>query len=163
MAQARQPLSDPLVEQVVRRLLMLGQPTRIRILEVLKGEGEMGEGEMVVQALADALETTQQNVSRHLALLHHEGVVERRRQGRLIVVPARRRDRAATDRAGKRVRRARPASRRAPVVNRARRCQRRRTASSALAIMAQPRQSQRCSGNRPHDVYGRSATPPACG
>jgi DNA-binding transcriptional ArsR family regulator len=52
---------------------------RIRIVEQLDLEGEM-----CVQALADALGATQQNVSRHLALLYDDRIVERRHEGRQV-------------------------------------------------------------------------------
>lgn len=73
------PLSDLVVEHVAHRLLTLGQPVRIRIMQRLEQEGEMS-----VQAIADTLDTTQQNVSRHLALLYREGIVDRRREGRVV-------------------------------------------------------------------------------
>lgn len=72
------PLSDTLVELISERMVLLGEPTRIRILDELRG------GERNVQAIADALLTTQQNVSGHLRLLHGAGVVSRRRGGRLV-------------------------------------------------------------------------------
>ncbi len=40
--------------------------------------------EMSVQALADSLDASQQNVSRHLALLYESGVVGRRQIGRQV-------------------------------------------------------------------------------
>lgn len=73
------PLSDSVVEHLAHRLLTLGQPTRIRMLRWLQAEGEMN-----VQALADALGTTQQNVSRHLGLLYRDGIVDRRQDGRAV-------------------------------------------------------------------------------
>ncbi len=73
------PLSDVVVEHVAHRLLTLGQPVRIRIMQRLEQEGEMS-----VQAIVDTLDTTQQNVSRHLGLLYREGIVERRQEGRIV-------------------------------------------------------------------------------
>lgn len=58
---------------------MLAQPLRIRIIECLELEGELR-----VQTLADRLDATQQNVSRHLALLYDSGVVTRRQVGRQV-------------------------------------------------------------------------------
>lgn len=57
-------------------MALLGDPTRIRVLDVLRG------GERNVQSIADALATTQQNVSGHLGLLRAEGIVTRRQAGR---------------------------------------------------------------------------------
>lgn len=58
------------------RLSLLGDETRIRILDQLR------QGERNVQAIADELITTQQNVSGHLRLLRGAGVVARRPAGR---------------------------------------------------------------------------------
>lgn len=74
------PLPDVLLDQVAHRLTILAQPLRIRMIERLELEGEMG-----VQALADALDATQQNVSRHLTLLYESGVVDRRQVGRRVL------------------------------------------------------------------------------
>jgi DNA-binding transcriptional ArsR family regulator len=57
------PLSDALVKLLSERMILLAHPTRIRILDELHG------GERNVQAISDALTTTQQNVSDHLRLL----------------------------------------------------------------------------------------------
>jgi DNA-binding transcriptional ArsR family regulator len=77
--QVQHPLSGPVLERVAHRMMTLGQPMRIRILECLQAESEMR-----VQAIADALNTTQQNVSRHLALLLRDGIVDRRQEGRVV-------------------------------------------------------------------------------
>ena len=69
------PLSGELVEQIAQRFRVLGEPMRIRILDTLR------DGEANVQELTDALGTTQQNVSKHLGVLHAAGVVSRRRDG----------------------------------------------------------------------------------
>lgn len=59
-------------------MALLGDPTRIRILDVLRG------GEHNVQAIADSLSSTQQNVSGHLQLLRAAGVLSRRPAGREV-------------------------------------------------------------------------------
>jgi DNA-binding transcriptional ArsR family regulator len=69
------PLPLPLVEQIAGRFRALGEPMRIRLVDRLR------DGEASVQELTDALGTTQQNVSRHLAVLHSAGVLSRRREG----------------------------------------------------------------------------------
>lgn len=61
-----------------KQMALLGDPTRIRILAVLRG------GECYVQSIADVLTTTQQNVSGHLRLLRAGGVVSRRPAGREV-------------------------------------------------------------------------------
>ena len=70
-----EPLPDALVELVAERFRVIGEPTRIRILEKLRA------GEASVQELADALGLSQQNVSKHLTVLARVGIVGRRRLG----------------------------------------------------------------------------------
>lgn len=72
------PLPDQIVELLARRLHALADPTRIRLIDHLLG------GEATVQELTDRLHTTQQNVSKHLAVLHRTQIVARERSGRLV-------------------------------------------------------------------------------
>jgi len=72
---ARHPLPDDLIELIARRFRVLGDPTRIKLLDVLR------EGEASVQELTDRIGTTQQNVSKHLGVLHQAGIVGRRKDG----------------------------------------------------------------------------------
>lgn len=69
------PLPDPLVELVARRFRVLGEPTRIRLLDRLR------DGEATVQELTEALGASQQNVSKHLQVLLDAGIVGRRKHG----------------------------------------------------------------------------------
>jgi ArsR family transcriptional regulator len=69
-------LNDTSAELIARRFRVLSEPMRLRILNFLRRSEEASVGE-----LAAALETSQQNVSKHLAALHAEGFVERRKQG----------------------------------------------------------------------------------
>ncbi len=69
------PLPDEIVELIARRLRVIGDPTRIKLLDSLRG------GEASVQELCDAVGSTQQNVSKHLAVLADAGIVARRREG----------------------------------------------------------------------------------
>jgi DNA-binding transcriptional ArsR family regulator len=69
------PLPDDLVELIAERFRVLGEPTRIKLLDRLR------EGEATVLELTDAIGTTQQNVSKHLGLLQRAGIVARRKQG----------------------------------------------------------------------------------
>jgi DNA-binding transcriptional ArsR family regulator len=57
----------------------LGDPTRVRILELLRSEGELTVGELVTR-----LGLPQPKVSNHLACLRWCGFVEARREGRLV-------------------------------------------------------------------------------
>lgn len=74
------PISDPLVELVARRLRVLGQPVRVRLVDRVERLGEVH-----VQALADELAATQQNTSKHLGALLRAGVVSRRQDGRVTL------------------------------------------------------------------------------
>lgn len=73
------PLSEPLVELIAQRFRVIGEPMRIRLLDHLR------DGEAGVQELADAIGTSQQNVSKHLGVLHSAGVVQRRRDGNRVL------------------------------------------------------------------------------
>ena len=55
---------------------VLGDPTRIRLIEALNERGRA-----TVSALKACLAMTQQNVSRQLAILHQAGIVSRCREG----------------------------------------------------------------------------------
>jgi ArsR family transcriptional regulator len=67
------PLPDPLVELIARRFRVIGEPMRIKLLDQLR------EGESSVQELTDATGASQQNVSKHLGVLHGAGIVARRK------------------------------------------------------------------------------------
>lgn len=73
------PLSDTLLEFVARRFRMLGEPQRLRILQVLE------EREKTVGEIVDALNGSQPNISKHLQALNDAGLVSRRREGNRIV------------------------------------------------------------------------------
>ena len=72
------PLPEPVVDLVARRFRALGEPLRIRLLEQLM------EGEASVQELVAATGAGQQNVSKHLGVLLHAGVVARRKEGTFV-------------------------------------------------------------------------------
>ena len=67
-----------MMELIARRFRTLGEPYRLRLLQVLE-PGEKTVGEMV-----DALDGNQPNISKHLQILHGAGVVSRRREGTSI-------------------------------------------------------------------------------
>lgn len=69
----QRPLGDPLVDLVARPLRVLGQPVRVRLIDRLDRLGEAH-----VQALADELEASQQNASKHLGALWRAGTIRRR-------------------------------------------------------------------------------------
>jgi DNA-binding transcriptional ArsR family regulator len=69
------PLPDDLVEVIARRFRVLGEPMRIKLLDRLR------EGEASVNELSEALDASQQNVSKHLAVLTEVGILGRRKEG----------------------------------------------------------------------------------
>jgi DNA-binding transcriptional ArsR family regulator len=73
------PLSDSLALLIAQRFRVLAEPTRIRLLDRLR------DGEASVQELTETLETSQQNVSKHLGVLAQAGIVERRKSGNLAL------------------------------------------------------------------------------
>ncbi len=70
------PLEKDLVAKYFRGL---GDPIRLRILELLQSEGELAVG-----ALVERLGLPQPQVSNHLACLRWCGFVEARREGRTV-------------------------------------------------------------------------------
>lgn len=69
------PLPEPLVALIARRLRAIGEPMRIRLLDSLR------DGPATVGELVTALASSQQNVSKHLGVLHREGIVSRAKEG----------------------------------------------------------------------------------
>jgi DNA-binding transcriptional ArsR family regulator len=69
------PLTDDAAELIAQRFRLLAEPMRVKVLDRLR------DGEPTVQDLAVELGTTPQNVSKHLGMLAHEGVVARRKDG----------------------------------------------------------------------------------
>ena len=67
------PLPDDLAELIARRFRMLAEPTRIKLLDRLR------EGEASVNELSEALGASQQNISKHLAMLAEAGMLARRK------------------------------------------------------------------------------------
>ena len=72
------PLPEDLVELIARRFRVLGEPMRIRLLDRLR------DGEATVGELSEALVASQQNVSKHLAVLSDAGVLGRRKEGNYV-------------------------------------------------------------------------------
>ena len=73
------PVPVPLATLIAARFRLLAEPMRIRILDILRqGPASVGE-------LADALETSQQNVSKHLGTLHGAGIVVREKEGNRVL------------------------------------------------------------------------------
>jgi len=72
------PLPDPLTELIAQRFRVLGEPMRIKLLDALR------DGDATVGELVDRLGASQQNVSKHLGVLHQAGVVNRAKQGTFV-------------------------------------------------------------------------------
>jgi DNA-binding transcriptional ArsR family regulator len=72
------PLPDSVVEVIAERFRVLGEPMRIRIIDRLR------DGEATIGELADALGTSQQNVSKHVGLLARAGLVAREKDGNSV-------------------------------------------------------------------------------
>lgn len=60
------------LDLVAARFRVMGEPMRLRLLQALAG------GERSVSDLAETLDTTQPNVSKHLRVMHDGGLVTRR-------------------------------------------------------------------------------------
>ena len=74
--QHRHPvLTDEALHMVASRFRVLGDPTRLRILNRLM------QGEYSVQQLVQNTGLGQPNISRHLSVLRSEGIVQRRSEG----------------------------------------------------------------------------------
>jgi DNA-binding transcriptional ArsR family regulator len=69
------PLPEDLADLIARRFRVLGDPLRVRMLDVLR------DGELSVNELAERLDAGQQNVSKHLGVLADARIVSRRKQG----------------------------------------------------------------------------------
>jgi len=64
------------VDAVARRFEVLGEPARLKLLSVLRTNGEQTVGELV-----EATGFRQSNVSKHLGMMAEEGLLARRREG----------------------------------------------------------------------------------
>jgi DNA-binding transcriptional ArsR family regulator len=69
------PLPEPLAELIAQRFRVLGEPMRIKLLDQLRS------GDASVGQLRAALGASQQNVSKHLGVLHQAGLVSRTKDG----------------------------------------------------------------------------------
>jgi DNA-binding transcriptional ArsR family regulator len=72
------PLPDDLAELIARRFRAIGEPMRIRLLDHLR------DGEATVGELSEATSASQQNVSKHLAVLADAGILGRRKEGNRV-------------------------------------------------------------------------------
>ncbi len=75
----RLPAAPVETDLVAKYFRGLGDPTRLRILELLRDEGELSVGELV-----ERLGVAQPKVSNHLACLRWCGFIEARREHRTV-------------------------------------------------------------------------------
>ncbi len=73
------PLPEPLIDLIAQRFRVLGEPMRIRLLDELRDRSAS------VSELQEALGASQQNVSKHLSILHQAGMVTRTKRGTSVV------------------------------------------------------------------------------
>src|SRR5919198_721629 len=71
-------LSDANEQIIANRARALGDPTRVRILSVV------ARGEQAVGQIAHASATRQSTASKHLQVLYHAGLVQRRRDASAV-------------------------------------------------------------------------------
>lgn len=71
--------SDDHVNAIARRARAMGDPTRVRILDVL------ARAEQPVGQVASALTTEPSTISKHLQVLFHAGLVKRRREASAVI------------------------------------------------------------------------------
>jgi DNA-binding transcriptional ArsR family regulator len=69
------PVPQEVIQQVAEYFSVLGEPTRLRILNLLR------DGEKCVQELVAATNTSQANVSKHLKVMVQAGILIRRSEG----------------------------------------------------------------------------------
>jgi len=77
MNSTAQPVPPEVVQQVSDYFSVLGEPMRLRILNLLR------DGEKCVQDLVEATDTSQANVSKHLKVMLQAGILTRRSKGTL--------------------------------------------------------------------------------
>jgi DNA-binding transcriptional ArsR family regulator len=68
-------MPDEMLQAVSSRFKLLSEPMRLKILRVLC------EREHTVQEIVNEVNATQANISKHLSLMHENGVVSRRKEG----------------------------------------------------------------------------------
>jgi ArsR family transcriptional regulator len=73
------PLTPELLAIIAERFKALAEPTRLRLLKVLREGGEQSASELM-----DATGLGQANTSKHLQTLHAAGFVNRRKEGLFV-------------------------------------------------------------------------------
>jgi len=78
MGKTKHLLSEDQLEQVALRFRLLGEPMRLRILQVVCREPR------TVNEIVEAVAATQANVSKHLSLLAGAGILARQKDGQRV-------------------------------------------------------------------------------
>jgi DNA-binding transcriptional ArsR family regulator len=68
-------MPDEMLDAVSNRFKLLSEPMRLKILRTLC------DGERTVQEIVKDVSASQANISKHLALMHDNGLVNRRKEG----------------------------------------------------------------------------------
>jgi DNA-binding transcriptional ArsR family regulator len=71
-------LREEELEQIATHFRLLGEPMRLKILQVVCGEPR------TVNDIVAAVDATQANVSKHLALLAAAGILTRKKEGQCV-------------------------------------------------------------------------------
>jgi ArsR family transcriptional regulator len=79
MAKKHKTLSPQTMQMVAERFKVMSDPMRLQILNCLQ------EGELSVTAIVDKTDASQPNISKHLKILQNSGIVDRRREGNLVL------------------------------------------------------------------------------
>ena len=61
------------------KLKALGEPVRVRIVDLLR------DGQKTVSEIAESLQEEVVNISHHLGILYHAGLVEKHKKGRFVL------------------------------------------------------------------------------
>ena len=73
-----QGMNAAMAQVIAERFRLLAEPTRILMLDALR------DGPLTVGALAERVSSSQQNVSKHLGLLHRAGILGREKDGNSV-------------------------------------------------------------------------------
>ena len=74
----KQRLTSEAIGLIAARFKVLAEPLRLRILIALS------DGELSVTEIAEAVEASQPNISKHLKMLQDAGLVKRRQEGNTV-------------------------------------------------------------------------------
>ena len=75
---AKRILTDEELDLIARHFRLLGEPMRLKILQIVCRESH------TVNEIVEATDATQANVSKHLALLAAAGILKREKDGQCV-------------------------------------------------------------------------------